>query len=494
MNQLQAIYDERAWSKVNNLVLWLRWEYYKHIIIPILKKFIAENSNDWWSILYWKLIERGCGQWHKMAKTIEWLLWNQFEFYWIEPSQWMRYKAEQKFKNDKRVKFIDWFAEQLDLSLSKMDNEDRSKDVKDKMITAFKRGQWVWKAPIWYKNITIKKGHKDIIIDENIAPFIKKAFELRNSWYSFTKIQDYLYDSWVKSSVWTKIWLEQVRKILSNTFYMWIMKWGWLEVKGNHKPLITKLEYLKANNIKKPVVHTYKNRVYRLAWIIKDESKMSMCWYTKKWYIYYHQWKNSKHTINISEKLVFSKFWEHIENSKLDTWIKNITLSMLKDMYDKHIEKTESESNTIKSKIKHLETRKESLVDSFLDRDIEKTLYKKKLLDIELEIEELSKKLQPTSQINTKRLQKIKYGSELFVNLYWSYSKVKIEEKVNILKSFRSELLINTKKELQLAENRLLELLKKVCFHVWYSLVQQVRTEIMKYEGYISIPVLNKTF
>jgi hypothetical protein len=91
---------------------------------------------------------------------------------------------------------------------------------------------------------------------------------------------------------------------------------------------------------------------------------------------------------------------------------------MLKDIYNKTIAKGESESNTIKSKIKHLETRKNSLVDSFLDRDIEKSLYKKKLLDIELETEELSKKLQPTSQVNTKKLQKIKYGSELFVNLY----------------------------------------------------------------------------
>lgn len=363
----------------------------------------------------------------------------------------------------------DKFLLQLDLSLSKMDNEDRSKDVKDKMITAFNRWQWVCKAPIWYKNITIKKGHKDIVINEDIAPFIRKAFELRISWYSYTKIQDYLYDSWIKSSVWTKIWLEQIRKILRNTFYMWIMKWGWLESEWNHKPLITKLEYLKANNIKKPVVHTYKNRVYKLAWIIKDESKMSMCWYTKKWHIYYHQWKNSKHTINISEKLVFSKFWEYLKYFKLDDWLKQITTWMLKDIYNKVINKSESNSNSIKSKIKHLEVRKESLVDSFLDRDIEKTLYKKKLWDIELEIEELSKKLQPTSQINTKRLQKIKYGSELFVNLYWSYTNIKLEEKVNILKSFRSELLVNTKKELQLAENRLLELLKKVCFHVWYS-------------------------
>ena len=142
---------------------------------------------------------------------------------------------------------------------------------------------------------------------------------------------------------------------------------------------------------------------------------------------------------------------------------------MLRDIYNKAIEKTQVESENTKSKIKHLENRKESLVDSFLDRDIEKSLYKKKMLDIELEIEELNKKLQPTSKIDTKKLQKVKYGSELFVSLYSSYSKIKIEEKVNILKSLRSELLVNTKKELQLANSRLLELLKKVCFHIWYS-------------------------
>ena len=68
--------------------------------------------------------------------------------------------------------------------------------------------------------------------------------------------------------------------------------------------------------------------------------------------------------------------------------------------------------------------------------------------------------LQPTSKVNIKKLQKVKYGSEL---------------------------LINTKKELQLAENRLLELLKKVCFHVWYSQVAQCRKIFMTYKDDINI-------
>lgn len=89
----------------------------------------------------------------------------------------------------------DKFLLQLDLSLSKMDNEDRAKDIKDKMITAFKKGQWVAKAPIGYKNITIKKGHKTIEVDIEKAPHIKRAYELRATGYSYEKISDYLFEN-----------------------------------------------------------------------------------------------------------------------------------------------------------------------------------------------------------------------------------------------------------------------------------------------------------
>jgi hypothetical protein len=52
----------------------------------------------------------------------------------------------------------DKFLLQLDLSLSKMDNEDRAKDIKDKMTTCIKNTKrFLGKAPFGYDNITIKK-------------------------------------------------------------------------------------------------------------------------------------------------------------------------------------------------------------------------------------------------------------------------------------------------------------------------------------------------
>lgn len=113
MYKLQEIYDRRAENTLNNFILWIRWEYYKYFIIPFIREFIKKYSWDWKGFLYWKIVERWSWQWHKMLKTIEWLLGDWFEFFWIEPSKWMREIAEKKFKNDNRVSFIDWFAENL---------------------------------------------------------------------------------------------------------------------------------------------------------------------------------------------------------------------------------------------------------------------------------------------------------------------------------------------------------------------------------------------
>lgn len=113
MNDLRETYDKRSKSRVNNFILWVRGEYYKYVIIPVIKEFIKQASTDWWSVLCGKIVERWSGQWHKMSKIIEWLLWERFEFFWIEPSEWMRQIAAQRFKDDKRVTFIDWFAENI---------------------------------------------------------------------------------------------------------------------------------------------------------------------------------------------------------------------------------------------------------------------------------------------------------------------------------------------------------------------------------------------
>lgn len=382
-------------------------------------------------------------------KQIKWILWTSREYNW----------------ENSRDKFL----LQLDLSLSKMDNEDRAKDVKDKMTTAFKKGKCMWKAPIWYKNIVIKKGHHEVIIDKDLWHIIKECFMLRIKWYSYTKISEYLFENWIKTSSWRPFAVERVKHILNNKFYMWIMTWSWIEQKGNHKPLITEIEFYKASEHNKVSTITNRNRVYKLAWIIKDHDKISLPWYTKKGHVYYHNQSRSRFKISISEKIVFEKFWEIVKDFKLPNPLPEITLNILKDIFKNLEERKETEINQTKIEIERLELRKNSLLDSFLDWDIEKEIYKTKLKEIESNIAEKTKKLQAPSKITTEKLKKVKKYSELFIDLYQSQNSFNIEEKLNILKSLQCELLANTKKELQLAESRLMQLLKKLVFLKWQS-------------------------
>ena len=363
----------------------------------------------------------------------------------------------------------DKFLLQLDLSLSKMDNEDRAKDVKDKMTTAFKRGQWVWKAPVGYLNVTIRKGRKDIVIDTEKAPLIKKMFQMRIEWYSYTKISNFLYENWIRTNTWTAMVGDHVKRILNNKFYMWVMTWAWMEANWNHEPLISKDTFFKASEKHKKVVHTYKNRVYKLAWILKWTDEKSFRGYTKKDLVYYCSARQSDMTVNISEKLVFQKFGEELQKFSIPKELKAVTESMLVDIYAKTVQKKVDDSEKIKKALLRQQSKKSILVDNFLEGIISKEIYKMKLLEIEKQEAELEKKLQPVGAISKEKIQKLKKRAELFVSLYASYPEICIVEKLIILKTLRAELFVGIKKELHIAENRLMKLLRNLHLHIWYT-------------------------
>jgi hypothetical protein len=76
-----------------------------------------------------------------------------------------------------------------------MDNEDRAKDIKAKMLTALSKWKWMWHAPVGYNNVVIKKWYKEVHIDKVVWPHIQKMFRLRCEWYSPTKISESLFEA-----------------------------------------------------------------------------------------------------------------------------------------------------------------------------------------------------------------------------------------------------------------------------------------------------------
>lgn len=368
----------------------------------------------------------------------------------------------------------DKFLLQLDLSLSKMDNEDRAKDIKDKMITAFKKGQWVAKAPIWYKNVTIKKGHKTIEIDIEKAPHIKRAFELRASWYSYERVSDYLFENNIYSNVSKKrICVEQMKRILNNKFYMWTMEWGWLEVQGNHKPIISPELFSKWSGAIpiKETIRTFRSSKYNFTGLLRGkEEDLGMAWYMNKWKVYYQAGYNATININISERLLFEKIHEFFKPfDDLPKPVQEITKQMLQDIYNKATHQRESDVEKIKIKIQSLKDKKDVLLDKFLEGEVEKEIYKTKTKSFDEEIRTLEKNLTSVTKISSKFHKTLKVHTELLLSLYSRYNWLSEDEKVNIFNSLKMSFILSSKKELYIADKSPYKALENLLFHIWYS-------------------------
>ena len=376
---------------------------------------------------------------------------------WIY-STWRVYLANQ---------ISDVFLLQLDLSLSKMDNAHRSKEVSDKMQTCINNSwRFLRKAPFWYKNITLKKWHKDIVIDEKEAKIVKEIYNLRLEKKAYRTIGNI-----IKLKYGWKINLDcsasRMHQVVKNKFYYGVFTWNKKEYIWSHKPLVTKEIYDKAwwvwtwvyECTKKIDINEITPKSYYFKWLIKDSFSYKLTCYEKKWFTYYSNQSRSPDHISINENMLFDLLWEAIKNNDTSDWNWK---SFDKKLVESYVEKFElnnwNELLNIDKQIETLREKQEKLLDLKLDDVIDENKYILKHNQLESEIKEyLDQKFRLKNE-NFRRKTQIML--ELAENLYTSYISLEKNGKIYIIKKLMLELFINNKKELQIVENPLFETLK----------------------------------
>ncbi len=123
--------------------------------------------------------------------------------------------------------------------LAKAYIDNLSEEVKKGMGQKVAQGGWPHKAPMGYRN---RLEDRTIVIDSNIAPFIRKAFELAaTALKSQAAIADELYAGGFRTlRKGTRIRKGHVAKILRNPIYYGVIPWNGNEFPGKHEPLISK--------------------------------------------------------------------------------------------------------------------------------------------------------------------------------------------------------------------------------------------------------------
>lgn len=382
---------------------------------------------------------------------------------WIY-STWRFYSAEQ---------INDIFLLQLDLSLSKMDNAHRSKEISEKMLTCTTNTKrFLWRAPFWYKNVTLKKWYKDIVIDEKEAKLVKDVFRLRLENKSYKTIARILKEKYSKK-IDFDFHANRIQKLWTTKFYYWVFTWAWKEMIWSHIPLVSKEVFEKARIVWKWVHEQEKTLLknetisnsYYFKWLLKDSFWYKLSGYKKKWIIYYLSQTRSPQQLNINENLIF----EQLEKIMKEFDFKNEIMDFVnKNMITNLIENQDNEYwielLNMDKKIKSLKVKKEKLLDMKLDELIDEKTYLQKHNQLENEIKDCLEQKLKYEKENFWAKTQIMF--ELSKSLYTSYSKCSNEWKSYIIKKLMFELLIDNKKRLQIAENHLFKSLNclKVLF------------------------------
>ena len=378
--------------------------------------------------------------------------------------RWVLSTSREYYSDNNRDKFL----LQLDLSLSKMDNEDRAKDVRDKMLTAVRTWKWMWKAIFWYKNVWTK-WKKWIELVEDEADIVRKAFIMRGQWLPLQTIADFINDkiNWK----WTA---ERVSNLIKNTKYFWLQQfWGieeWLDTTW-YKPIISRDLFNKANKWKSWVEYKKREDLPRyFSWILKDEKWINLYPYIKKEkYIYYHCWKRSKHYINISETWLFKQMWKHMKNYCFPKVFSRLSKEILKDYYKDKVNERESDLRREKRDLKKTQELLDSLIEKYLGNDVDKETYDQKKKELSERKNNHQEKIKAIEQWDDNVINIIEDLCELVENIAETYEKWNKAKKWQIIRAMQCELIINKDKELYIKDNKLFSMIKMMNFQVWYT-------------------------
>lgn len=145
----------------------------------------------------------------------------------------------QSFSNNPNEKFLLMIL----CSQAKLENDNRGINVKRGIRASCERGFRPCMPPLGYFTRASSGKGRDVIIDEERAPYIKQIFEMSSSNKSGRHIRQWLIANGAKTRTGKIIPLSAIYKILKNTFYYGEFEYPknsghWY--KGNHTPLITK--------------------------------------------------------------------------------------------------------------------------------------------------------------------------------------------------------------------------------------------------------------
>jgi site-specific DNA recombinase len=291
-----------------------------------------------------------------------------------------------------------------------------SENVKKGQKEKLSQGWMPTKPPMGYKTVG-ETGHKIHIVDEGVAPLIRKMFDLYATggfsikWLSMTMFKEGL-----RSPKGNKVVNSRLHSLLRDPFYIGKIRWNGKIHEGKHQPLISKelFDKVQAMLVSK-TTPKYRKHSYLFQGLIRCAGCNGLItWEQQKTHHYGHcnHYHDCTQETWVKEPEVEEQLLSGFDNLKLKNqriveWLKKA----LKESHQDEIEYHNSTVGELQTRYEAIQRRMDKLYDDKLDEKINQEFYSRKFKQYSEEKDELTETIKRHSTASTGYLN-------LGINLY----------------------------------------------------------------------------
>ena len=297
-------------------------------------------------------------------------------------------KIELHFSSDNQVinskmSAAEQFHFGISLNLAKYYSDAISDNVKRAQVQILTSGRWPAKPPVGY----LRDENKDILIDPNKGPLVRKGFELYSTGtISINGIRLQLSKLGFKNSR-NKIYSKgKIHNILKNPFYCGFMPWNNNLYEGNYEPLVSKKLFDKVQSVKegyhkKPFKHASKNLAFRGLITCANCGCRITGEIKKGKYIYWHctNYHGNCKRDYIPEQTLDDQIISLLKDMAIPDNKLDMLITELKKSHEDKISYHSSVMTNLQSEYNRIESHLETMYEDHLDRRITKDQYDKLL-------------------------------------------------------------------------------------------------------------------
>ncbi len=291
----------------------------------------------------------------------------------------------------------------MDFGVGKKYSDDLSVNVKRGNRAKLEKGGWPNLAPFGYLN---DKLNKTIYIDEDRVDYVRKAFSLyATGSYSVKDVANILYASGLRSKGGYKVHISKIHTMLSNPYYIGLMKRNGKLYEGSHEPVISKQLF---DNVQTALFGKAHPKPQTHFFHLRGKVRCGHCGCaftasTKKGHDYYYCTNGKggceEHKKYLRSEILDNVIADSLDDIKFDPKIIELAYKASKEKTNLNENYRQSSLDNITKQLEFVARRQAKLLDSHLSELITNDVYESKMR--ELANEEISLKAQYKKVENT---------------------------------------------------------------------------------------------